>query len=122
MSLGDKVKALKELKTKKAELRRQLSELENKINHIEWNIMEDMDAQEVNSLKTSVGTVTKKETIYYNVEDKGILFHWAYQNQMPEIFQSRITSKVVEEFIKQEGKLPDGVTTYTKSTLSFRKS
>lgn len=120
--IGSLIDKLYELRIRKEELNSSLSELNKEIDSLEYDIIRKMEEAGVDKTSTGSATVTRKVELYPQVEDISALVEWAAANGRPEILQKRVSKSVFDEIFKEEGLYPDGVKTYNKESLLFRKA
>lgn len=122
MNLGSLINTLYDLRMRKEEFTKQLSELNQEIEALEFSIIKQMEDSGLDNVKATKGTAFRKVDLYPQVEDMAALVNWAAENGKPEILQRRVSSGVFKEIFDQTGEYPDGVKTYQKSVLNFRKA
>jgi len=122
MLLGDKIDLLYDLKLRQDEMKAKISELGKEIDSMEYSVLCDLEEMGLDQIKATKGTATKKVEMYPQIKDKQAFVNWIVDNGKVEMIQSRISSGVFKEYFEQTGAYPDGVDTFQKSTLTFRKS
>jgi hypothetical protein len=122
MNKGELSDKLFELRAQKDELNNQLSDINKEIDQVEYYLIQAMEEDGLDQLRSGKGLISKKVELYPQVEDLDGLVKWAYENGKPEILQRRVSKGVFDEIFQQSGEYPDGVKTYEKKTLNYRKS
>jgi hypothetical protein len=118
---GELIQEYSDLKKAKEALEEQVKDINNQMTAIEFKLIPAMEEQDIDKLSTNVGTVTLKVEMYPQVDDMTALIKWAYENDRPDILQKRVGSKAFKEYFEEENEYPDGISTYEKKGISFRK-
>lgn len=121
MNLGEKIDKLYELRGQKAEIQAQLKEVQADIDKLEWEIIENMQSVGIDKTATNKATVSVKAEMYPQVKDMNAFVEWCAKTGRAEMIQKRVSSGVFKEYFEQTGEYPDGVDTYNRIKLSFRK-
>jgi len=121
-NIEQKLEKLRELKIAKDELKAREKEINAEIDQIEYELIENMEAMGVDQLRSTAGTASLKAEMYPSVENIHDLVNWAYENGVPEILQKRVSKSVFDEYYEKHGEFPDGISTYLKKSISFRKN
>lgn len=122
MNLGEKIEQLYNLRAAKDQLNAKLSDINKDIDSLEFEIITSMEDAGIEKTTTPFGTATRKVDLYPQIKDKRAFVQWMADNDKAEMIQSRVSKAVFDEYFTQEGAYPDGVDTYNKQTLSFRRS
>jgi len=122
MLLGEKIDKLYELKVKKDGLTAELSELGKEIYAMEYGLLTEMEDLGIDKVQATKGTATRSVNMYPQVKDKQAFVSWILDNNKVEMIQSRVSAGVFREYFEETGEYPDGIDTYQKSTILFRKS
>ncbi len=120
-SLGQMIDDLYELKMQRDGVKESLKELEQRIDQLEFNVLKEMEKSGVDKTSTSKATASRKVELYPQVEDINALVTWAYENNRADILQRRVSKGVFDEIYTETSSYPDGINTYNKETLNFRK-
>ena len=115
-AIKTRVSAIKKLDKRAERLREQLKEVNAAKDKLQWEAIDLMDKEGLKSIKDGDYAVTVSEMDVPSLKDFMSLWNWAKKNDVPEIFQRRISSKAWRE---HEQDVP-GVVTYTKRSLSIR--
>lgn len=103
-------------KKKDAEYKAQLEQLET------WLIAR-AERDGVTGFKTTYGTVYFKEDLQAQFANFDLAWKWAAENDLAELFQKRISSTFVKDYIeKHEGNLPPGVSVFRQKTAGIRSA
>ena len=121
MKLGDIIDKIFELRQKKDDINAELKELNAEINDLEYQAICAMDDAGLDKTSTGSGSVSMKIEQYPNVTDLNSLVNWAFENGKPEILQRRVSKGVFKEYFEETGEYPDGIDTFEKKTLNYRR-
>ena len=116
------------------EERRKLTEREKELNAefevMEAQLIELLDAQETIAGKGTLASATIKTATNYSfdqeVDDKGDdgftrFMKFVAKSKLFHLVQRRVSAPGIEEVVKIKGKLPDGLASFSKRTVSIRK-
>ncbi len=121
MKLGDIIDNIFALRNEKDELQSRISDINGQIDELQYKAVTMMQEEGLDKTSTSIGSVSLKIEQYPNVKDIGALVDWAYTNGKPEILQRRVSKTVFDEYFQETGEYPDGIDTYEKATLNYRR-
>lgn len=119
--LGVVIDEIFALRLRKEQLNEELSEVNRQIGDLEFQAIETMEDAGLDKSSTGEGSVSLKIEQYPQVKDLNDLVNWAYENGRPDILQRRVTTTVFKEIYEETGAFPDGIDTYEKKTLNYRK-
>ena len=122
MNTGELANQLFELRARKDDLNSMLADVNKEIDQAEYSLIEAMEGDGLTQLRTDGGLISKKVELYPQVEELDSLVKWAYENNKPEILQRRVSKGVFDEWLDKTGEFPDGIKTYEKKTLNYRKA
>jgi hypothetical protein len=111
-----RVSSIKKLDKRIEKLKEQLKELNAAKDKLTYEAIDLMDKEGLKSIKESEYTITVSELDVPTMKDFMRMWHWAKKNDVPEIFQRRISSKAWRE---HDQDVP-GVGVFTKRSLSIR--
>lgn len=107
-----------------AEWESQDSELKREQQLIEQTLMVICNENNAKAIRTDAGTVFRRLNERYTVADGDLFRKFVMENNVPELFESRIAQTRFKEFIaEQEGtSLPPGVNVMREFAIVVRKS
>lgn len=121
----NKLRKLKKLKDTATLRNRQAKEATAALAAFESECFEEMDASDVDSMKTYGHVFVRVTKDYAQVQDRDAFVEWAKENE-PELVQDKERKveldKLVREKLDNGEALPPGVGFYTKHTISVRKA
>jgi hypothetical protein len=106
-----------------AEWKAQDREFENELKMIEQTLMVVCNDSNAKSIRTDSGTVFRRLNERYTVADGDLFRKFVMENEVPELFESRIAQSRFKEFIAEradEG-LPPGVNVMREFAVVVRK-
>ena len=107
------VKAYVSLRDRKNEIKKrhseELSPITQKMEKIEGWLLRDLQTRKVKSQKTDEGTAFVTSVTKATVKDRDALFEFAIQNEMWDLFESRVSKSVVQDYLEQTGEIVPGV-------------
>jgi hypothetical protein len=121
MKIGELVDQLFVKRSRKEELEEELKGVKAEIEKLEYDCIQAMKDEGVDKTSTGSGSVTLKVEQYPSVTDLEALVDWAHANGMAGILQRRVSKTVFDEYFEDTGEYPDGVDTYVKEKLNFRR-
>jgi predicted nucleic acid-binding Zn-ribbon protein len=120
-NLGEMSDKLAELKTQMDGINERKSDLQKEIDALEFQIITRMDESGVDRISSSNGTATLKVEMYPQVENMEELVQWCADNGRADMIQKRISSTAFKDFFDETNEYPDGVKTYEKKSILFRR-
>lgn len=121
-TLGKNIEEIMSLRADKAELESQIKDINETIERLEYAAIQQLEEAGLEKVKTARGSATLKVDMYPQVEDLDAIVKWAYENGRSDILQRRVSPAVFKEIFEQQGVFPDGVKTFQKKTLNYRKA
>lgn len=120
---ASKVEELRRMKELKEQKNEDLKALNAAIELLERQILDEMEQDGIDKLSIKgVGTASMKIEDYPQVKDMEALLNWCYENNRAGMIQKRISKQEFDSYYAETNSYPDGVDTYTKRTLSFRRT
>lgn len=106
-----------------AEINKQKKELQATLDAAEYDLITDMEAQDLKTIGTEFATMTRNVKMYPQIKagDMQELVDWCAENTMAELLTTRIKASVFEEYFMDTGELPAGIETFERTTLSVRR-
>ena len=106
-----------------AEWKSEDSELKREMELIEQNLMVICNENNAKAIRTDAGTVFRRLNERYTVADGDLFRKFVMENNVPELFEPRISQGRFKEFIaEQEGtSLPPGVNVMREFAIVVRK-
>ena len=122
MKLGDIIDSIFMLRAEKEKLSTEVTEINKRIEQLEMMAIDTMEDVGVDKSATGLGSVSLKIDQYPQVKDMNALVNWAHENGRADILQRRVTTSVFAEVFADTGEYPDGVDTYERKTLNYRRA
>jgi hypothetical protein len=122
LAIGDKLDKMFELRQKKDKLNEKLSEINKAIDQLEFSIIQDMEVNELDSIKAESGSATKKMEMYPNIEDYDAFFNFLVETGNKDMIEKRVGKAAFRAYVEENNKYPDGLGAYEKVTLNYRKA
>jgi hypothetical protein len=115
-----------ELREKRAALKREYEAqdfiLKQGQEKIEAYLMRYLDSQNTESVKTKEGTAYFSTETKVSCADWPGLYQWVLANARPDIFEKRLTTKVVTEYEEETGALPPYVNKMVEKVVRVRRT
>ena len=113
-----------ELDAKRKEFQEVERDLKQRMEDIQFDILNTADELGVDSLKTEFGTAYRTVKSSYRILDWPTYLEWAEQNGALHTVQKRVTKSAVDEIVNEEleGGLPPGLDLYTEVAINVRKN
>jgi hypothetical protein len=123
-TIGSTVVEWFKLKTQVDELSTQKTVLSTEMEILEYKIIEQMEAAEVEKISTTFGSVTLSQKSMPSAKDFFAFMTWIGEDLDNRIgfMQKRISDVAVNEYLQENGFLPPGIDTYIKPKLTKRKA
>ena len=128
MSLPKLVKAFRNLRDKRSELKAEVEAQDKALveqqEKIQSYLLTHCNENDVNSVKTDEGTFYRKRKVNYWCSDWESFHKFVLEHQIPEILQKRIAQKNLEEFLAEEGNeqlVPIGLQSESTYTITVQK-
>lgn len=122
LDFKDTIEHLYELKVRKSDKDAELKEINKEIDAIEFKLIEMMDEQGLDKVKSLHGTASLKVEMYPQIKDMESFVRWCADNGKADMLQKRVSKGSFDEFYKDTAEYPEGVDTYTKKSINFRKA
>lgn len=113
-----------ELDAKRKEYQEFEKSLKQKLEDIQFEILNISDELGVDSLKTEFGTAYRSVKSSYRIVNWEEYLDWAEKNGALHTLQKRVTKSAVDEIVQEdlEGDLPPGLDLYSEVTINIRKN
>lgn len=121
MNLGESIDRLYELKQEKAELNRQIKDLDDQYAEIEANVLAQLNELGVETGKSGTASATVSRSIVPNVDDWDAFYNYIVESNQPYLLERRPSVTAFRD-LTQAGESIPGVSSYTKISLSLRKN
>lgn len=122
LTAGEKVELLFELREKKEELSKELTEFNKKIDALSFEVLQDMEDSGLNRIAVGAGSVTRNVKLYPKIENFEAFMRWCVENERFDMLQKRANAAPFREFYETNNEYPDGLDAYEKATLNVRRS
>lgn len=126
MKLSELVEKYVGLRDQKAEMeaahKEALKPLNDKLDLIENKMLEVMEKNGLDSIKTSAGTAYKSLRTSATVADKDVFWTFVVSNQEYGLLDKRVLKSGVEQYIERTGSVPAGVNWRQEATVNFRRA
>jgi len=122
LTVGEKVELLFELREKKEELTKELTEFNKKIDALSFEVLQDMEDSGLNRIAVGAGSVTRSVKLYPKIENFEAFMRWCVENERFDMLQKRANGAPFREFYETNNEYPDGLDAYEKATLNVRRS
>jgi len=112
-----------ELKRRKAEVEKRLSEFNLKIAAVELLMLKSLEDEDLTKVSLEGGgTIFKKSTAYPVVKDKKALFDWIKKNKLVALLSvnHQTLKSVVNDRLREGEDLPGGVDAFLKDSIGHR--
>jgi hypothetical protein len=123
-----KVKLYIQLRNQLDAARKEYQEIEKdfkqKLEDIQFEILNISDELGVDSLKTEFGTAYRTVKSSYRIISWEDYLDWAEKNGALHTLQKRVTKTAVDEIVQEDlnGELPPGLDLYSEVTINVRKN
>ena len=99
------------------------AELEKDQNALRAFLLDILNKSGAQSVRTQGGTVYRTERIKPSAADWGAIWAWAVENDAPDIFERRLKSGFIKEFMDEhEGAAPPGVNVHREFEVAVRRA
>ena len=88
---------------------------------IESGLLNMLNADGVESMRTENGTAFKKTMVKATVRDRELFFNYVVENDLMHMLSSAVSAPAVREFIEANGEAPPGVAVNTVLTVNIRR-
>ena len=96
--------------------------LKDKLETLENYMLQSMNSSGVESVKTPAGTAYRTETMVPTGSDWTAFYAWVRENNAFDFIFRRIKADSVKEYMDQnDGKVPPGVSVYSKYGVTIRR-
>jgi hypothetical protein len=100
----------------------ELAELNDQLDAISARFLELFNTQNVESLRTAHGTVTRRSITRYWTSDWGAMYDFIRENDTPHLLEQRIHNGNMKEFLEDNpDSLPMGLNADTRYAVTVRK-
>lgn len=120
-SIGSLVDELYELNQRKAEINKELKDLNAVIEDIEEKIFGRLDQLEIDQVRGRTAKVTVTHSVVPTVKDWEAFHRYVKENDMLYLFERRVSTAAWRE-LHQSGETVPGTEPFTKRGLSVRKA
>jgi len=115
-----------ELRDKRTELKREFETADFKLKQaqekIEGFLLQKLNADKVESFKTAAGTAYISNETRVSCADWPSFYQWVIANQRPDVFEKRLTNKVIIEYEEETGALPPYVNKMVERVVRVRRT
>lgn len=94
----------------------------NRLSVLEGEILRRFNAEDIKTLKTESGAVTKVVTTQYSIEDPESFYEFVIREGATQLFPKKVLKGEVETYSELNGRLPDGIAPTSALTLRFTKA
>lgn len=120
-------KAYIKLRDARTELKREFegkdSELKAKQERIEAEMLKFLNANEMDSVKTTAGTFYRQEEVTPTGSDWDAFYKWVAQNDAFDALERRIKKTFIKEYMEMNGgAIPPGVSVYREFVVRVRRT
>jgi len=124
VSLGQYVAKWFELKSERDEYKKIDKNLAAEQDQIEEYLIKRMEEENIETIKSSEGTISLKYKSYPNIIDFNSFVNWVKEDLDNRIgfLYKQAKEQAVSELFLETGLLPDGIDVYVKPKLSKRKA
>lgn len=112
---------LRKVRDEMDEIAARKKELNETMDNIKGVLLDKMAEENVDSIKTNHGTVFRKERKFWTIKDFSALCEYVKRTGHFELFQKRVAGSAVDEIIEAEEETPEGIDSYEKWELNFRR-
>lgn len=109
------------LRENKDTVNKELKGLNSQLDILTEEIIQELDAADIEKAAGTRGSVTKKVELHPGMENKEKFYRWVVEKDKFEFVQARVNAAPVREMLEQLNSLPPGVNTYTRVRLNVRK-
>jgi predicted transcriptional regulator len=120
-NLGELLERLAGLKDQMDEINTTKSDLQKEIDQLEFQVISEMERNGVDKTTCNRATASLKIKMCPQIKDMDSLLRWCYENNRPDMLQKRVSDTAFKEFYEENNEYPDGIDTYEKKTINFRR-
>lgn len=100
----------------------EMAELNEQLDAISARFLELFNTQNVESLRTAHGTVTRRSITRYWTSDWGAMYQFIKEHDVPHLLEQRIHNGNMKEFLEENPEvLPMGLNADTRYAVTVRK-
>ena len=99
----------------------QLAPIEASLAKIEAALLQTLDGQGAQSIKTSEGTVYKTKRTSVTAAEWDTFLAWVQGNQLWNFLERRVSKSAVEEYRTEHNDIPPGVSIREEVTVNIRR-
>ena len=120
--VGVYLKIRNAIEEKEAEQKAELQVLKDQFEVISNKLLEICQEQDLDSIKTPVGTVSRRVSSRYWTSDWDSMYQFIRENDAPFLLEQRIHNSHMREFLEENpDKFPAGLQNERKYTVQVRK-
>lgn len=110
------------IQKKEAEHAEAIGELKDKLELISDELIKLCNEHDMDSIRTSSGTVSRRVQTRFWTSDWGAMYNFAKEHDALHLFQKRLHTENMRQFLEENPDLlPEGLQTERKYTVSVRK-
>lgn len=119
--LKDNINQLKKIKAKKEDLSKKIKEINQQEEYLEGLIINEMQQEGLTKV-TAVGvTCSIKNDVYPKIEDWDNVLSFIIKEKKFALFSKKINTPLWREMLLEDGISIQGISTYEKQSLLFRR-
>ena len=108
--------------TKEAAHKDAITELKEQLDTISAKLLDICNSQNLDSLRTPVGTVTRRTTTRYWTNDWEAMYRFIKEQDVPQLLEQRIHNGNMKQYLEENpDTLPVGLNADTKYAITVRK-
>lgn len=112
------------LRDKQAEYKAKIAQLEAAKEKVEAFMLQFLQENNTESVKTETGTVYKSVFTSATVADKAAYFDWVFEapDERRDFLESRVSKTAVTAYMEEHEDTPPGVNVFRKININIRRS
>lgn len=108
--------------TKEAAHKDAITELKEQLDAVSAKLLDICNSQNLDSLRTPVGTVTRRTTTRYWTNDWEAMYRFIKEQDVPQLLEQRIHNGNMKQYLEENpDTLPVGLNADTKYAITVRK-
>jgi len=116
------IKVREHIKDREEEHKAELAEAKSQMDMLSGELLELCNAQNIDSFKTSEGTVSRRVSSRYWASDWEKIYDFVLKQEAPYLLEKRIHNGNMKEFLEENpGTVPPGLQTDRKYVIQVRK-
>ena len=120
--VGIYLKIRNAIEAKEEQHKAEIQELKDQFDVVGGKLLEICNEQNLDSIKTPVGTVSRRVTSRYWTSDWDSMYQFIKENDAPFLLEQRIHNSHMREFLEENpDKFPAGLQNERKYTVQVRK-